>query len=112
MAEGDANHEGLAALGRLIDATQPSHGPRWRRRLLRGSLVVALVALLAVGAGAGYVWYLNHEVHRVNVQDLTNDPTTGADAGTENILMVGSTSRCALKVQNPAYGLRTGASPG
>jgi LCP family protein required for cell wall assembly len=68
---------------------------------------VALVALLAVGAGAGYVWYLNHEVHRVNVQGLTNDPTTGADAGTENILMVGSTSRCALKVQNPAYGLCT-----
>ena len=31
--------------------------------------------------------------------------TTGKEAGTENILMVGSTSRCALTVQNPAYGL-------
>ena len=29
----------------------------------------------------------------------------GDDAGTENILMIGSTDRCALKVQNPAYGL-------
>jgi LCP family protein required for cell wall assembly len=30
---------------------------------------------------------------------------SGAEVGTENILMVGSTSRCALAVQNPAYGL-------
>ena len=32
-------------------------------------------------------------------------PSSGADAGTENILLVGSTDRCALTVQNAAYGL-------
>ena len=63
--------------------------------------------MLLVGAAAGYAWYLNHEVHRIAVKGLSNAPTKGVDAGTENILMVGSTSRCALKVQNPAYGLCT-----
>jgi LCP family protein required for cell wall assembly len=66
---------------------------------------LALVVVLVVGAGAGYAWYLNHEIHRIDVKGLTDIPTTGADAGTENILMVGSTDRCALKVQNAAYGL-------
>ena len=33
-----------------------------------------------------------------------SSPTKGADAGDENILMIGSTSRSALNVQNPAYG--------
>ena len=58
-----------------------------------------------VGSAAGYAWYLNHEIQRVDVKDLSAAPTRGADANTENILMVGSTSRCALKVQNAAYGL-------
>ena len=41
----------------------------------------------------------------MQVQGLNSALTTGQEAGTENILMAGSTSRCALKVQNPAYGL-------
>ncbi len=114
-----ANHDGLDALGRQIDSENPSgrrarrarrqaEGGHHRRRwVLRGALVLGLVAVVVVGAGAGYVWYLNREVNRVAVQGLTGDPTAGADAGTDNILMVGSTSRCALKVQNPAYGLCT-----
>ena len=64
-------------------------------------LVLALIA----GATAGYGWYLNHEIHRIDLHNLTSAPVKGADAGTENILMIGSTSRCALTVQNPAYGL-------
>jgi LCP family protein required for cell wall assembly len=63
------------------------------------------VLLLLVGAAAGYGWYLNHEIHRIDLRNLTSAPAKGADAGTENILMIGSTDRCALKVQNPAYGL-------
>ena len=63
------------------------------------------VLLLLVGAAAGYGWYLNHEIHRIDLRNLTSAPQKGADAGTENILMIGSTDRCALKVQNPAYGL-------
>jgi len=39
------------------------------------------------------------------VKGLAAEFSSGAEAGTENILMAGSTSRCALSVQNPAYGL-------
>ena len=39
------------------------------------------------------------------MKGLVDVPTTGADAGTENILLVGSTDRCALQVQTAAYGL-------
>ena len=66
---------------------------------------LALVLVLIAGAAAGYAWYLNHEIHRIDLKNLTAAPVKGADAGTENILMVGSTDRCALTVQNPAYGL-------
>ncbi len=61
--------------------------------------------VLVAGAAAGYGWYLNHEIHRIDLRNLTSAPVKGDDAGTENILMIGSTDRCALKVQNPAYGL-------
>jgi len=80
---------------------------RRRRRVTRALIAVGVVVVLLAGAAAGYAWYLNHEVHRIAVKGLSNAPTKGVDAGTENILMVGSTSRCALKVQNPAYGLCT-----
>jgi LCP family protein required for cell wall assembly len=63
------------------------------------------VLVLLVGAAAGYGWYLNHEIHHITLKNLTSAPAKGADVGTENILMIGSTDRCALKVQNPAYGL-------
>jgi LCP family protein required for cell wall assembly len=61
--------------------------------------------VLGLGAVGGYAWYLNSEIRRVPIKHLTAAPKVGTAKGTENILMVGSTSRCALKVQNPAYGL-------
>jgi len=109
-----ANEERLLALGREVDGAKGGGGGRRsgrhaapkRHRALKWSLgIVALVIVLVAGAIGGYAWYLNHEIHRVNVKGLTDSPIAGAEAGTENILMVGSTSRCALKVQNPAYGL-------
>jgi LCP family protein required for cell wall assembly len=63
------------------------------------------VLVLLVGAAAGYGWYLNHEINRIDLKNLTSSPVKGADAGTETILMIGSTDRCSLTVQNPAYGL-------
>ena len=87
----------------------PAHAaPKKRSRKrtvawVTGSLLLVLV--LIAGAAAGYGWYLNHEIHRIDLRNLTSAPVKGADAGTENILMIGSTDRCALKVQNPAYGL-------
>jgi LCP family protein required for cell wall assembly len=74
-------------------------------KLRRALFITGLVVVLLVGAVGGYVLYLNAQVHRITVHHLKAAPTKGPDLGTENILMVGSTSRCALTVQNPAYGL-------
>ena len=61
--------------------------------------------LLLAAVGASYLYYLAHDLRRVTVNGLHSAFHSGKEAGTENILMVGSTSRCALAVQNPAYGL-------
>ncbi|MHB8438643.1 MAG: LCP family protein [Acidimicrobiales bacterium] len=77
-----------------------------RRRRIKRTLLVSLAALLVlVVGGVAYGYYLSHDLHRVDVKGLSGALTGGAEAGTENILMAGSTSRCALAVQNPAYGL-------
>ena len=59
-----------------------------------------VLVVLVVGGVAGDYFYLNSLVHRVTV---ANEAVRYND--TENILLVGSTSRCALAVQNKAYGL-------
>ena len=106
-----ANEDGLRALGDEMAQVRPPpprggppRRPARRRRLLWTLGVLAAVIVLIVVGVAGYGWYLNHEIRRVAVPSL--DPAaTGSQADTENILMVGSTSRCALAHQNPAYGL-------
>ena len=107
-----ANEDGLRSLGLEVERaarTRPrrDRAPRGRRhRRLKWMLgIVGAVVVLLVAAVAGDAWYLNHRIHRVAVGGLADQPKKGADVGTMNILMVGSTSRCALKVQNPAYGL-------
>ena len=106
-----ANEEGLAALGEQVRAAnrRGRHGrPARPRRFRRTKWVVGilgLVIVILVAAVAGYGWYLNHKIDRIAVKDLTTSKAAGAEANTENILLVGSTSRCALAVQNPAYGL-------
>ncbi len=79
--------------------------PRRHRRLKWALGILGLVIVLVVGAVAGDAWYLNHKIHRVVVKGLRHAPTKGIDVGTENILLVGSTSRCALAVQSKAFGL-------
>ncbi len=106
---------GLRALGEQVSQTQGGRRDRRRKKEARHGKkrhrvawvlgTVGVLFLVAVGGTAGYAWYLNHEIHRIDVRGLTNAPTTGALQGTENILLVGSTDRCALKVQNGAYGL-------
>ena len=86
---------------------RPYGRPRKRRWLKRTLLISLVVIVLAIAAGAGYGWYLNHRIHRIAVGGLTTGVTTGKDANTENILMVGSTTRCGLKHQTAAYGLCT-----
>lgn len=119
------NEERLRALGRAVDSDAASRAagghPRNRRsngakrdksvkkhRWVKRTLVIsAVVVLLAVAAAAGVGWYLNHKIHRITVNGLTDASTSGKLANTENILMVGSTTRCGLKQQTPAYGLCT-----
>ena len=108
------NEDGLRDLGDRMPDRQGAGrsaarhaAPRSRRRQrLRRTVFISLAVLLVlVGSGAGYVYYLTHDLNRTEVHGLSGAFTTGKEAGTENILMAGSTSRCALKVQNPAYGL-------
>jgi polyisoprenyl-teichoic acid--peptidoglycan teichoic acid transferase len=106
-----ANEEGLLALEaqmhqhRSRRSRRAAGRSRRNRRVRRGVTIAVVVLLVLVVGGAGYAFYLTRGFHRVEVKGLHGALTTGKEAGTENILMVGSTSRCALKVQNPAYGL-------
>ena len=109
---GPANERKLRELGRLIDADGSSRGRRGsgkrsHRRAKRVLLVCGLAVVVLAVAVAGYAWYLNSEVHRITVKGLAPSSVTGKDAGTENILMVGSTSRCVLTKQTASYGLCT-----
>ncbi len=107
-----ANQDGLDALGDEVRRATTRRGRRKakatsrRRRRTKRILVISLAVLLVViGGGAGYAYYLTHDLNRTDVRGLAGALTIGQEAGTENILMVGSTDRCALKVQNPAYGI-------
>ncbi|HEY5384934.1 MAG TPA: LCP family protein [Acidimicrobiales bacterium] len=109
----EAYRAGGRRRGKRADADSgrqgPAHAARKSRSRKRTAAwiggTVMLVLVLVAGAAAGYGWYLNHEIHHIDLRNLTSAPVKGDDAGTENILMIGSTDRCALKVQNPAYGL-------
>ncbi len=79
-----------------------------KRRWVKRTLLISLaVIVLAAGAGAGFAWYLNHKIHRISVDGLTSGQASGKLFNTQNILMVGSTTRCGLAKQTPAYGLCT-----
>jgi LCP family protein required for cell wall assembly len=99
-----ANEEGLRALGESIAAAQPRSWRR-RRRIKLAFSVSGLVIVLVVAGVGGYAWYLNHLVHRIPVKGLAAGETHGTESGTENILLVGSTDRCALKKQYIGYGI-------
>ena len=99
-----ANEARLVALGRSIESTKRRSSTR-RRRLKRTLVVFGLVVVLIVGGVAGYAWYLSHLVHHITVKGLTAGETHGSEGGTENILLVGSTDRCALKKQYIGYGI-------
>lgn len=88
--------------------TAAAEPPR-RRRLRRTiGIVVALVALLVIGSGAGYVALLNHTV-TTNVKHEALLPTPGVDGAADdaptrppaakdaqNILIIGSDARTGL----------------
>ncbi len=63
-------------------------------------ITLATVAFVIVAAVVGDYFYLNSLVNRVTVGGETKTYNN-----TENVLLVGSTTRCGLKHQNKAYGL-------
>jgi LCP family protein required for cell wall assembly len=104
-AEKIANQDRLMAMG---DAVNRRHGTnaskrskKARRVWLRRSLIgVGIVIVLIVGGVAADYYYLGSLVHKIKVHRLQT-----SSAASENILLIGSTTRCGLKQQNVAYGL-------
>jgi LCP family protein required for cell wall assembly len=83
--------------------------PRWlRRTIIVFSSLVILVAAVAV---SGYA-YLNHEfnkAHRIVVKNIVPVVRSGPHPNAETILLIGSTSRCALNgKQSSQFGSCTG----
>jgi len=76
-----------------------------KRRLIWASVVTATVVIVLAALVLIDAEVLNGDIKRVDVKHLAKPPVKGPEKGTENILLVGSTSRCALTTQNPAYGL-------
>jgi LCP family protein required for cell wall assembly len=93
MAMGDAVNRRNATAQRR----HPTKRPNWWRRSL---IAVGVVIVLIVGGVVGDYFYLGSLVHHVTVNS-----TQTSSAASENILLVGSTTRCGLKQQNVAYGL-------
>jgi LCP family protein required for cell wall assembly len=99
-----ANEERLVALGNAVNrraSATTRRTPRDRRRvwIRRSALAVVLVVALVVGGVVADYYYLGSLVNKASVKHLQTVGTT------ENILLIGSTTRCGLKVQNKAYGL-------
>src|SRR5271166_333913 len=99
---GPTDHDGTRRQGPR-HAKAPEH--RVRRWILWALLVVGVVIVLMVAAAGLYLWHLDSQIHRVAIKRLHATPTRGVDKGTQNILMVGNTSRCALKQQSTSFGL-------
>jgi len=96
-----------AALGSRAERRAAERAGRSHRRrkivLITLSSVVGLVVLVAA-AGAGYLWYENHRIHRVHIKHLAQVRTSGVQKDVENILLIGSTTRCGLAQQSQAFG--------
>lgn len=74
---------------------------RVNQRLLQVGVVAVAVVVVLAGVGFGYAEYRSHQITHIKVNGLVAIPPSGA----QNIVLVGSTSRCALKQQNKAFGL-------
>src|SRR5579863_3378200 len=84
----------------------PARSPRRRKRIVLVTLgSLAGLVVLVVAAGVAFLWYENNRIHRVDVKHLATVQARGGQKDVENILLIGSTTRCGLKQQNTAFGL-------
>jgi len=68
---------------------------------VRSTIGIVVLIVVLVGSAVGYAIYRNDQIHHISVANI--DPKTGS---IENILLIGSTSRCALNSkQGGAFGL-------
>jgi LCP family protein required for cell wall assembly len=72
--------------------------------IITGSSILGLVLVVAA-ASAAFLWYENNRIHRVQVRHLAQVQASGAQRDVQNILLIGSTTRCGLKQQSTAFGL-------
>jgi len=81
-----------------------------RRRLTRGGIGVVL-ALVVVIAGSGIFLDIElHKIHHIAVNNLKTVATSGSAAGADDILLVGSTDRCAVQSSKYLKNFNTNAS--
>ncbi len=78
---------------------------RRKRVALFTSGGLVLVVILIIAAAAGFLLYENGRIHRIHVANIAGKKGIGDQKDAENILMIGSTTRCGLTQQNAAYGL-------
>ncbi|HEY1824606.1 MAG TPA: LCP family protein [Acidimicrobiales bacterium] len=99
-----ANHERLVAMGQSVDrqgaSPKRTARPKKRRWLRRTLIALGVVAVLVVGAVIADYYYLGSLDTKITVHNLQQ-----SSAASENILLIGSTTRCGLAQQNQAYGL-------
>jgi anionic cell wall polymer biosynthesis LytR-Cps2A-Psr (LCP) family protein len=84
---------GTTRIRRQATVYRSSH--RWRGRLARGMVALAVAIVVVVGGLFGYAEYRYHQISHVTVGGLTS---VAADQPM-NILMVGNNSRCVLNGQ-------------
>jgi LCP family protein required for cell wall assembly len=104
-----ANSHRLAALGKAIDEkagvkhkSRNARSKVRRRRsklLVRGAIALGAVVVLVAAGVIGDYFYLGSLLKRQHIGHLQ------AGGASVNILLIGSTTRCGLKVQDLKYGL-------
>jgi LCP family protein required for cell wall assembly len=66
-----------------------------RRWLTRGAIAVVLIVVVVVAATAGYTDYEVHQITKIPIPHIVPPTVSGPKGPTENILLIGSTNRCA-----------------